>query len=148
MKQFLAFLLSFFVFFAVASAKDATYVTLNEETGISNTEINISSIEAQPVTLAAPDSPWVVVQAVDLPYTYTILEGTTRTGNPKYWIDFPDIGSITVSATNVAKYRSKQVVLELVKWQNKDTQAFRYSIRQKKGAKKKVPDIDLSKLIE
>jgi hypothetical protein len=93
------------------------------------------------------ESPWVEIQQVDIPAGQDIQEGVTKSGNPKFWFDFPSIGKVTVSASNAAKYKSGETVLVLVKWENKETGKFKYSIRQKYGRKAKVtPNVDLNNL--
>ena len=90
------------------------------------------------------ESPWVEVQQVDIPAGQNIQEGVTKSGNPKFWFDFPNIGKVTVSASSAAKYKSGEVTLILVKWQHKEKGTFKYSIRQKNRAGKVTPDVDLS----
>lgn len=87
------------------------------------------------------------IQKVEIPAGTNIHEGITRNGNPKYWIEVSGI-QVTVSAGSAAKFKEGQVKLELVKWQHKDTGAFKYSTRQVKSAsaKKESKNIDLSKL--
>lgn len=93
------------------------------------------------------ESPWVEIQQVDIPAGQDIQEGVTKSGNPKFWFDFPSIGKVDVSASNAAKYKSGETVLVLVKWENKETGKFKYSIRQKYGRKAKVtPNVDLNNL--
>lgn len=90
------------------------------------------------------ESPWVEVQQVDIPAGQDIQEGVTKSGNPKYWFEFANIGKVTVSPGSAAKYRSGEVTLILVKWQHKEKGTFKYSIRQKSRAGKVTPDVDLS----
>ena len=92
------------------------------------------------------ESPWVEIQQVDIPAGQNIQEGVTKSGNPKFWFDFPSIGKVTVSASNATKYK-EGVPLVLVKWENKETGKFKYSIRQKYRRTAKVtPNIDLNNL--
>lgn len=93
------------------------------------------------------ESPWVEVQQIDIPAGQDIQEGVTKSGNPKFWFDFPSIGEVTVSASNATKYKSGETTLVLVKWQHKEKGTFKYSIRQKYGRTSKVtPNIDLNNL--
>lgn len=95
------------------------------------------------MTNAKGDSPWVEVQTVVLPHNVEIHEGLTRNGNPKAWIVIEDM-NITVSPSNVEKWRKGEVELELVKWQHKEKGTFRYSTRQVKSASaSKSKNIDL-----
>lgn len=95
----------------------------------------------------AKDSPWREVQAVEMPRTIQIYEGVTRNGNPKCWIELDGV-KITVSPTNVAKFKKGETRLEIVKWYNDTTKKYKYSTRQIKSF---VPltnnskDIDLQK---
>ena len=92
------------------------------------------------------ESPWVEVQQVDIPFEADIHEGVTKSGNPKYWFEFPSIGNVTVSEGNAKKFKTKEVTLVLVKWQNKETGKFKYSVRQKDRVTKATPNVDLSTL--
>lgn len=93
------------------------------------------------------NSPWVEVQQVDIPAGQDIQEGVTKNGNPKFWFEFSSIGNVTVSPGNAAKYKSGETTLVLVKWENKETGKFKYSIRQKYGRTSKVtPNVDLNTL--
>ena len=88
------------------------------------------------------------IQKVEIPAGVEIHEGITRSGNPKFWIVVEGT-NVSISAGNATKFKAGQVKLELVKWQHKDTGAFKYSTRQVKGAtsaKKESKNIDLSKL--
>lgn len=89
------------------------------------------------------ESPWVEVQQVDIPAGQTVHEGVTKSGNPKFWFEFANIGKVTVSPGSAAKYRSGEVTLILVKWQHKEKGTFKYSVRQKSRAGKITPDVDL-----
>lgn len=92
-------------------------------------------------------SPWVEVQQVDIPAGQTIYEGVTKSGNPKYWMEFEGIGKITVSPGSAVKYKDGTVTLVLIKWQHKENESYKYSIRQKKGSSKaNTPDVDLTNL--
>ena len=90
------------------------------------------------------ESPWVEVQQVDIPAGQTVHEGVTKSGNPKYWFEFANIGKVTVTPGSAAKYKSGEVTLILVKWQHKEKGTFKYSVRQKNRAGKVTPDVDLS----
>lgn len=92
------------------------------------------------------ESPWIEVQQVDIPAGQTIYEGVTKSGNPKYWMEFDSIGKITVSPGSAIKYKDGTVTLVLVKWQHKENESYKYSIRQKKGATKITPNVDLNNL--
>ena len=90
------------------------------------------------------ESPWVEVQQVDIPAGQTIHEGVTKSGNPKYWFEFDNIGKINVSPGSAAKYKSGEATLILVKWKHKEKGTFKYSIRQKSRTGKVTPDVDLN----
>lgn len=90
-------------------------------------------------------SSWEVSQTVELPANVKIFTGVTKSGNPKAWVELPDIGKVTVSPTNAEKYKAGEIKLELVKWKDKDK--IKYTIRQLGGrGSKQVSDVDLSKL--
>lgn len=84
---------------------------------------------------AQKNSPWREVQCVEIPSTVTIHTGTTKSGNPKAWIELPEIGKVSVSPKSAEKFQRGEVKLELVKWYRDDTKAYKYSTRQKKGSK-------------
>lgn len=90
------------------------------------------------------ESPWVEIQQVDIPAGQDIQEGVTKSGNPKFWFEFANIGKVTVTPGSAAKYKSGEVTLILVKWQHKEKGTFKYSVRQKSRAGKVTPDVDLS----
>ena len=94
------------------------------------------------------ESKWVEIQSVEIPAGTPIQEGLTRTGNPKYWIEIGEL-KVSVSPGSAEKFKKGQTKLVLVKWQSKeDPGEFKYSIRQKKGAKAKTPDMDITKLFK
>jgi hypothetical protein len=102
------------------------------------------------VGLCAPkNSPWKEIQTVLIPQTVEIHEGVTRSGNNKYWIEVEGI-KVTIAPTNVSKFQKGEVKLELVKWQNTETKAYKYSTRQVKSSKasssKEDKNIDLGRV--
>lgn len=84
--------------------------------------------------IARENSPWREVQVVEIPQSVTIYTGVTKSGNPKAWIDLPEIGKVPVSPKSAEKFKSGLVKLELVKWYNDNTKKYRYSTRQVKGS--------------
>lgn len=102
------------------------------------------------VGLAAPkNSPWKEIQSVEIPSSVEILEGHTRTGNPKYWIVIDEDVCVSVSPSNVEKLREGKTTLELVKWQNVENGKFKYSTRQCKdsvSSNRKNKNIDLKRV--
>ena len=94
---------------------------------------------------ARENSPWREVQTVLIPQNVTIYEGITRSGNNKYWIEVEGV-KVTIAPTNVSKFQSGEIKLELVKWYNDETKAYKYSTRQVKGSKSvnKGKNINLS----
>ena len=102
------------------------------------------------VGLCAPkNSPWKEIQTVLIPQTVEIHEGVTRSGNNKYWIEVEGI-KVTIAPTNVSKFQKGEVQLELVKWQNTETKAYKYSTRQVKSfnasSNKETKNIDLGRV--
>ena len=98
---------------------------------------------------ARENSPWKEIQTVLIPQTVEIYEGVTRSGNNKYWIEVEGI-KVSIAPTNVSKFQKGEVKLELVKWQNTETKAYKYSTRQVKGSssKKESKNIDLGGLFK
>lgn len=93
------------------------------------------------------ESPWVEIQQVDIPFEAVIHEGVTKSGNPKFWFEFSNIGNVTVSPGNAEKFKKQETILVLVKWENKETGKFKYTTRQKNGRTAKVtPNVDLNTL--
>lgn len=83
---------------------------------------------------AQKNSPWREVQTVEVPQSVQIHTGVTKNGNPKAWIELPEIGNVSVSPTNAEKFKAGTVKLELVKWYNDTTKKYRYSTRQVKSS--------------
>ena len=90
----------------------------------------------------AKESKWVAQQCIDLPSGVKVEKGTTSSGNAKYWIEFEQIGKVTVSPSSAERYLAGEIILQLVKWRHTDTGEYKYSIRQKKGSKQ-TKNIDL-----
>jgi len=93
----------------------------------------------------------VILQTVELK-TPKIHEGTTRNGNPKYWIVISDgerTINVSVSEGNAKKAQKGEITLELVKRQNKETGKITYSTRQLGGARRGsgTPDIDIKNIV-
>ena len=84
---------------------------------------------------ARENSLWREVQTVVIPQSVQIHTGVTKSGNPKAWIELPEVGKVTVSPTSAEKFKAGDVQLELVKWYRDDTKAYKYSVRQVKGSK-------------
>lgn len=91
------------------------------------------------------ESPWVEIQAVEIPQGQRIYEGVTKSGNPKYWFEFGEL-KVNVSPGSAIKYKEGATKLLLIKWQHKDTGKYKYSIRQKERVKKNTPNVDLNNL--
>lgn len=91
------------------------------------------------------ESPWVEIQAVEIPQGQRIYEGVTKSGNLKYWFEFGEL-KVNVSPGSAVKYKEGATKLLLIKWQHKDTGKYKYSIRQKERAKKDTPNVDLNSL--
>ena len=96
---------------------------------------------------ARENSPWKEIQCVEIPAGTTINHGTTRGGNPKAWIVIDGI-NVSVSPKSAEKFEAGEVRLELVKWQNIETKAYKYSTRQVKDSsmKKESKNIDLGRV--
>lgn len=80
---------------------------------------------------------WVEVQTVEIPQGTPVYYRATDSGNIQYYFRING-NVITVSKTNAEKFVSGEVRLELVKWFNRDTQKYKYSVRRL------VQNIDLS----
>ena len=105
------------------------------------------------VGLSAPkNSPWREIQTVEIPAGTTINYGTTRGGNPKAWIVIDGNVNVSVSPKSAEKFEAGEVRLELVKWQNIETKAYKYSTRQVKSSKassnKETKNIDLGRVFK
>ena len=89
-----------------------------------------------------------VLQTVEVPQSATIYEGTTRTGNPKYWITLK-VGdqsvNVTVSESLAIKHKSGTAKIEIVKRKDNTTGKITYSSRTLGGkAAKPTTDINLN----
>lgn len=103
------------------------------------------------VGLCAPkNSPWKEIQTVEIPSNVEIHEGVTKSGNPKAWIELPEVGNVSVSPKSAEKFKAGEVKLELVKWYNDTTKKYRYSTRQIKGtsSSKESKNIDLGRVFK
>ena len=90
----------------------------------------ISALEAFAQEPQKKESQWKETTTIEIPYTVEINVGTTKSGNPKYWIDIEDI-SVVVSTGNYEKFIKKEIVLILVEWYNPTTGKYKYTTRQK-----------------
>ena len=106
----------------------------------------IANLNAQEKSEAKTKTEWTVSQTVEIPAGTTINEGTTKNGNPKYWIEIPEVGKVTVSEGSAVKFKEGIIKLELVKWTN-SAGKIKYSVRQLGGkTKKTTPDVNLADL--
>ena len=76
-------------------------------------------------------SDWEEVTTIEVPYDTEIIQGVTKNGNPKYYIDIEDT-QIIVSENNYIKFKNKEIILIIVEWYNPETDKYRYTTRQKK----------------
>lgn len=76
-------------------------------------------------------SNWEEVTTIEVPYDIEIIEGVTKNGNPKYYIDIEDT-QIIVSENNYIKFKNKEIILIIVEWYNPKTDKYKYTTRQKK----------------
>lgn len=99
---------------------------------------------------ARENSPWREIQTVEIPNNVEIHEGVTKSGNPKAWIELPEVGNVSVSPKSAEKFKAGEVKLELVKWYNDTTKKYRYSTRQVKGtsSSKESKNIDLGRIFK
>lgn len=107
--------------------------------------VTLMSVVNTVVAQQKQDSPWKEVQVVEIPHGQRIYEGVTKSGNPKYWLEFGEL-KVSVSPGSAVKYKANQVTLLLVKWQHSESGKYKYSTRQKSTAKKITPNIDLNNL--
>lgn len=85
------------------------------------------------------------VQTTVIPSTVKVYEGTTKNGNPKYWIEVSGV-KVTISKSNADKLKQGQPVL-LVKWVDENGK-YSYSTRyggQGRG-KSTTPNLDLTSI--
>ena len=100
---------------------------------------------------ASENSPWREIQTVEIPNSVEVHFGTTKSGNPKAWIELPEVGNVSVSPKSAEKFKAGEVKLELVKWYNDTTKKYRYSTRQVRGAtstSKESKNIDLGRVFK
>lgn len=91
-------------------------------------------------------SKWTVAQTVQLTEKTVIHDGVTKSGNPKYWIEIPEVGKVTVSNGSAVKFKEGTVKLELVKWVDPDGNV-KYSVRQCGKTKTKTKNVNLEDLV-
>jgi len=76
-------------------------------------------------------SDWKEVQTVEIPYGTPIYKTLTDSGKVKYCIYIKG-HAVNVSETNAKEFVAGRRRLELVKWYNKEKDAYKYTIRQLK----------------
>ena len=76
-------------------------------------------------------SDWKEVQKVEIPYGTPVYKTLSDSGKVKYCI-YIQGHSVNVSEANAKKFVSGRCRLELVKWYNKEKDAYKYTIRQLK----------------
>ena len=92
-------------------------------------------------SIIAKSTEWVELQTIVLPED-TIINYTYKDdGSIKYFIVVEGI-TVNISKSNAQKFIRGECKLELVKWYNKVTNKYKYSIRQYNNNK----NIDLSKI--
>ncbi len=101
-----------------------------------------------PILSFAKDSDWVELQTVVIPQDTKVYEGTTKSGNQKFWIVIGKDTKVSVSKSNAEKLQKGEEIL-LIKWQNQTTKKIRYSTRSLRGASRvSIEDLDLNKVFK
>lgn len=90
-----------------------------------------------------------ILQTIVVPNGTTIHSGTTRTGNPKYWVTITFNGEskdVTVSESLAKKYQAGTAQIEIVKRKDNTTGRISYSSRTHGGGRttKSTTNIDLN----
>ena len=116
----------------VPNVANATTIVSNDAIAIVDTDKNTSD--------------WTEVQSVVIPFDTPIHEGITKKGNTKYYFTFESIGNVTISESSAKKFRERSTNIELVKWYNASKDTYRYSTRQVRAKKGKLPNINLTEL--
>ena len=134
MKNFLLLFITCIccMFMQVSGMANATTLTNNENCILVSADKNTSD--------------WTEVQSVVIPFDTPIHEGVTKNGNPKYYFTFESIGDVTISESSAKKFRERSTNIELVKWYSASKDSYRYSTRQVRAKKSKVPNINLTDL--
>lgn len=88
-------------------------------------------------------SDWKEVRVVEIPYGTPVYYSQTDSAKIKY-CSYIKGHSVNVSESNAQGFARGQKRLELVKWHNRKTDSYRYTIRQRK---EKI-DIDLNTLFK
>lgn len=89
-----------------------------------------------------------ILQTVEVPTGTQLHEGTTKTGNPKFWVTM-QVGDqsvkISVSPSLAKKHQSGSAKIEIVKRKNNQTGKISYSSRTAGGrTSKSVADVNLA----
>lgn len=91
------------------------------------------------IPLCAKASGWIEVQTVIIPPTTALNYTFKDDGSVRYFLHVEGM-SINVPKSSAEKYLRKECKLELVKWYNRLTGKYKYTIREYKG------NIDLNKI--
>ncbi len=95
------------------------------------------------LSISAFAANWWEIQVIEIPPgTAIYCTVDSQTGKTKYTMHFNGLG-VPVSKSNAEAFMAGKRRLELVKWYNPETGAYKYTIRQLK-----LGDIDLNELIK
>lgn len=86
------------------------------------------NLDAQQQNRETYESDWKEIQTVQIPYGIDVMEGYTKNGNLKYWIEVDEI-KIYINPKNYKGFKDKTIKLLLVEWYNPHKDVYKYTTR-------------------
>lgn len=109
--------------------------------------VSVISAGAQTSEKSTKATSTEILQTITVPVGTAIHEGTTRNGNPKYWVTLTfgeQSVNVTVSESLAKKYQAGTAQIEVVKRKNKTTGKITYSSRTLGGGRTSKPNTDIN----
>ena len=109
--------------------------------------VSVISAGAQTSEKSTKATSTEILQTTTVPVGTTIYEGTTRNGNPKFWVTLK-VGdqtvNVTVSQSLAVKFKAGSAQIEVVKRKNKTTGKITYTSRTLGGGRTTKPNTDIN----
>lgn len=109
--------------------------------------VSVISAGAQTSEKSTKATSTEILQTTTVPVGTTIHEGTTKSGNPKFWITLK-VGdqsvNVTVSQSLAVKFKAGTAKIEVVKRKNKTTGKITYTSRTLGGGRTTKPNTDIN----
>lgn len=86
------------------------------------------NLDAQQQNMGTYLSDWEEIRTAQIPYDIEVMEGYTKNGNLKYWIEVEEI-KIYISPKNYKAFKEKTITLLVVEWYNPYKNVYKYTTR-------------------